>query len=129
MLRAPAGTGLPVISWAIVLPDEFSGGMGGGPGGGLEGGAGGWQFGGGNSGPQGQRLTCSRGSWAPDLSSAFLYRAPQSFAYQWRLNGADIGGANAAQYTATAPGSYTCRVTATNQSGSASQTSAAFTVS
>jgi hypothetical protein len=129
VLRAPVGTGPPAISWAIVLPEEFSGGMGGGPGGGLEGGAGGWQFGGGNSGPQGQRLTCSRGSWAPDLSSCFLYRAPQNFAYQWRLNGADIGGANAPQYTATAPGSYTCRVTATNQSGSAAQTSAAFTVS
>jgi PKD repeat protein len=63
------------------------------------------------------------------LSSSFLYRTPQSFAYQWRLNGADIGGANAAQYTATAPGSYTCRVTASNQAGSAAQTSAAMTVS
>ena len=129
VLRAPVGTGPPVISWALVLPDEFSGGMGGGPGGGPGGGAGGWQFGGGHSGPVGQRLSCSRGSWAPDLSSAFLYRAPQSFAYQWRLNGADIGGANAPQYTATAPGSYTCRVTATNRAGSAAQTSAAMTVS
>jgi DNA-binding beta-propeller fold protein YncE len=121
VLRAPVGTGPPVISWALVLPDEFSEGMGGGPGG--------WQFGGGNSGPVGQRLSCSRGSWTPDLSSAFLYRAPQSFAYQWRLNGADIGGANAPQYTATAPGSYTCRVTASNQAGSAAQTSSAMTVS
>jgi hypothetical protein len=129
VLRAPVGTGPPVISWALVLPDEFSGGMGGGPGGGPGGGAGGWQFGGGHSGPVGQRLSCSRGSWAPDLLGSFLYRAPQSFAYQWRLNGADIGGANAAQYTATAPGSYTCRVTASNQAGSVAQTSAAMTVS
>lgn len=129
VLRAPVGTGPPVISWALVLPDEFSAGLGGGPGGGPEGGAGGWQFGGGHSGPLGQRLSCSRGSWAPDLLGSFLYRAPQSFAYQWRLNGADIGGANAPQYTATTPGSYACRVTATNRAGSASQTSAAFTVS
>ena len=101
------------------------GGLGGGPGGGA---------GGGNSAaaipvPSSQRLCCSRGSWAPDLHGAFLYRAPQSFAYQWRLNGADIGGANAPHYTATAPGSYTCRVTATNPAGSATQTSAAFAVS
>jgi PKD repeat protein len=67
--------------------------------------------------------------WAADLPGSSLYRAPESFAYQWRLGTADIGGATAADYTPTAPGSYTCRVTASNQAGSASQTSASFPVS
>jgi hypothetical protein len=134
VLRAPVGTGPPVISLSFALPDEFTvtGGPGGGPGAGPGGEPGGhqsgWQFGGGSSGPAGQRLTCSRGSWAPDLLGAFLYRAPESYSYQWRLNGNDIAGANGSQYTATTPGSYSCRVTATNRAGSASQTSAAMAV-
>jgi len=87
------------------------------------------QFGGAQSGPLGQRLSCSRGTWAADLLGSFVYHAPQSFAYQWRLNGTDIGGATAAQYSPNAPGSYTCRVTASNRAGSATQTSAAVTIS
>jgi PQQ-like domain len=114
VLRAPVPAGAPVISWALIIDD--------GP-------FGDFQFGGGSSGPLNQRLTCSRGTWAPDLVGSFLYRAPQSIEYQWRLNGTDIGGANQRNYTATAPGSYTCRVTATNRAGSASQTSAAVTIS
>ncbi len=62
---------------------------------------------------------------AADQVGSFLYRAPQSFTYQWRLNGADIGGATTSNYTPTTSGSYTCRVTATNRAGSATQTSAA----
>jgi DNA-binding beta-propeller fold protein YncE len=76
----------------------------------------------------GSVLSCSQGSWASDLEGAFLYRAPHSFAYQWSLNGADIPGATASSYTASAGGSYTCRETATNQAGSTAQTSAAHTV-
>jgi hypothetical protein len=116
LLRAPLGTGPPTISWQFVLDD--------GPFRGLE-------FGGGHSGPLDRQLTCSRGTWAPDLPGCLLYRAPESFAYQWRLNGTDIGAATAAHYTPdpTAPGSYSCRVTATNQSGSATQTSAAVAIS
>ena len=76
-----------------------------------------------------QQLSCSRGAWAADLLGSYLYRAPQSFAYQWKLGAADIGGATLAAYTPTAPGSYTCRVTATNQAGSTAQTSAAVAVS
>ena len=114
LLRAPLGTGVPAISWSLVLPNDPFGGLG---------------LGGSHSGPLDQRLSCSRGMWAPDLPGSFLYRAPQSFAYQWSLNGTDIGGATAAAYTPNSPGSYTCRVTATNRAGSATQTSAAVTVS
>jgi hypothetical protein len=84
------------------------------------------QVGGGTS--VGSTLSCSQGSWAPDLLGALLYRAPRSFAYQWSLDGTGISGATSNTYTASAPGSYTCRVTATNQAGSTSQTSAAHVV-
>jgi DNA-binding beta-propeller fold protein YncE len=73
-------------------------------------------------------LSCSTGSWAPNLLGAFLYRAPRTFSYQWQLDGSDISGATASTYTFTLPGDYTCRVTASNHAGSASQTSAPFTV-
>jgi hypothetical protein len=76
-----------------------------------------------------QQLFCSRGAWAADLLGSYLYRAPQSFAYQWQLGGSDIGGATLSAYTPTAPGSYTCRVTATNAAGGTAQTSTAFAVS
>jgi DNA-binding beta-propeller fold protein YncE len=76
----------------------------------------------------GSMLSCSQGSWAPDLLGAFLYRAPRSFAYRWTFNGADIIGATSNSYTAPASGTYACRVTATNQAGSTSQTSASFIV-
>jgi CheY-like chemotaxis protein/DNA-binding beta-propeller fold protein YncE len=76
----------------------------------------------------GSVLSCSQGSWAPDLLSAFVYRAPQSIAYQWRLNDADIAGATANTVTASAPGDYRCTVTAANAAGSAKQTSAPHTV-
>ena len=73
-------------------------------------------------------LHCSQGTWAADLLGAFLYRAPRSFTYQWSVGGKDITGATTNSYTATAPGSYSCHVTATNAAGNASQASASFTV-
>ncbi len=76
----------------------------------------------------GSSLSCSRGTWAPDLLGSFLYRVPGSFTYQWTFNGADIAGATSSTYPAPAAGSYTCRVTGSNQAGSATQTSAPFTV-
>jgi hypothetical protein len=76
----------------------------------------------------GSALTCSQGSWAADLLGAYLYRAPQTFAYQWSLDGVDVAGATSSSYTAAAPGSYTCRVTAANEEGSRAQTSAAHAV-
>jgi Bacterial Ig domain len=76
----------------------------------------------------GSVLLCSRGAWGEDLTGALLYRAPQSFAYQWSLNGSDIAGATSSSYTASTPGAYTCRVTGSNPAGSATQTSATQTV-
>jgi hypothetical protein len=108
VLRTPVGAGAPKISWSLMLP-----------------------VGGGHTGPLDPQLSCSRGTWAADLPGSFLYRAPQtqSFAYQWRLNGTDIGGASASTYLPTGPGSYSCRVTATNAAGNATQTSAEMTIS
>jgi len=71
----------------------------------------------------GQSLRCSRGTWSRDVVGAGLYRAPESFRFQWLLNGTDIAGATLSAYTPPAPGNYTCRVTATNPAGSTAQTS------
>lgn len=76
----------------------------------------------------GTTLKCSTGSWAADLISAFLFRAPHSFTYQWSRNGADIGGAVQASIVTTAPGDYRCRVVGSNAAGSASQTSAVHSI-
>ncbi|HET7453969.1 MAG TPA: hypothetical protein VFJ76_00445 [Solirubrobacterales bacterium] len=70
-------------------------------------------------------LSCSTGNWAADYPGSFVYQAPRSFGYQWLLNGAAVAGATSSTLTVTAAGSYTCTVTATNQTGSAGQTSAA----
>jgi hypothetical protein len=74
------------------------------------------------------QLTCSQGTWGADFPGSFVYQAPRSFAYQWTNNGTAIAGATSSTLNATAPGSYACTVTATNQTGTASQTSAATTV-
>jgi DNA-binding beta-propeller fold protein YncE len=74
----------------------------------------------------GDELSCSRGTWAPDLLGAFLFRAPQNFAYQWLQDGDEIPGATDSTFTPTESGSYSCRVTASNEAGSASQTSDEF---
>jgi DNA-binding beta-propeller fold protein YncE len=76
----------------------------------------------------GSTLSCSQGAWAGDLLGAFLYRAPHTYSYQWTFNGADIAGATSSTYPAPAGGSYACRVTASNEAGSNSQTSEAFAV-
>jgi hypothetical protein len=59
---------------------------------------------------------------------AFLYRAPRSFDYAWSRDGAPVAGAATSSLTASAPGAYRCQVTATNQAGSATQTSAPHSV-
>ena len=76
----------------------------------------------------GDALSCSPGGWKSDLGGASLFRSPRTFAYQWQLDGTDIPGATTSSFTFTEPGDYTCRVTAANEAGSSSQTSAAFTV-
>ena len=76
----------------------------------------------------GDALSCSPGGWKPDLGAASLFRSPRTFAYQWQLDGGNIPGATTSSFTFTESGDYTCRVTAANEAGSSSQTSAAFTV-
>jgi PQQ-like domain len=77
----------------------------------------------------GQTLTCSPGTWASDLLGAFLYRAPQSLAYQWTVNGAPIAGATTSTLLANSPGDYRCEEIATNRAGSTTQTSTPTTIS
>lgn len=72
-------------------------------------------------------LTCSSGSWGADFPGSFVYRAPRSLAYQWTVDG-KVLGSGPETITATKAGSYACTVTATNQAGSATQTSAAVNV-
>lgn len=76
----------------------------------------------------GSALSCSQGAWAPDLAGTFLFQAPQTFAYQWLRDGAEITGAEGSTIAADTPGRYECRVTATNHAGSTARTSASFTV-
>ena len=71
----------------------------------------------------GGELRCSAGQWAPDLLGAFLYRAPQSFAYEWLRDSTEIPGATSGTHTPGQAGSYSCRVGATNEAGTTSQTS------
>lgn len=77
----------------------------------------------------GSTLSCTQGTWAPDIPVSFLYEAPQKFVFQWTLGGKDVAGANASTMTATAAGAYACRVTATNHAGSTVATSASHQVS
>jgi DNA-binding beta-propeller fold protein YncE len=68
-------------------------------------------------------LYCSQGSWESDLPGAFLYRAPQSYAYSWLRNGEAIAGETESSYRPRKPGIYDCRVTASNQAGDTAQIS------
>lgn len=79
-------------------------------------------------GQPGEPLTCSSGTWAADLPSALLYRAPREVAYEWLRGGLPIAGATRASYTPVGPGSYVCRETASNQAGDGIQMSAAVRV-
>jgi hypothetical protein len=69
----------------------------------------------------GQVLTCSDGTWT---------NSPTSYSRQWRRNTTNIGGATSTTYTlqgADENQSVDCRVTATNETGSASANSNAVT--
>jgi hypothetical protein len=76
----------------------------------------------------GTSLSCSQGEWSQNYVGSNVYGAPESYGYQWSKNGQPIGGATGTTLSATESGSYTCTVTATNQFGSGSQTSAGYTV-
>ncbi len=78
---------------------------------------------------QGATLSCSVGGWEADAPASFLYQAAERFEFQWTLNGRDVKGATAGTVTATAAGTYRCRVTAINRAGSSAVTSAAHAVS
>ena len=95
ILRAPAGTALPVVTGDASVGSE---------------------------------LTCSEGTWASDVLGAFLYRAPHGFAFQWKLDGADITGATESTFTPSTPGNYSCQVTASNHAGTAAQTSSTVNI-
>jgi hypothetical protein len=71
-------------------------------------------------------LSCTRGEWAADLVGAYLYQAPRDISFQWLQNGQQIAGATSADFATTEPGSYSCRVTASNHAGETSQTSSAY---
>lgn len=65
-------------------------------------------------------LSATNGTWT---------NSPSSFAYQWKRNGVDIGGATASTYvivTADIGTTLTVAVTATNASGSTQATSAGY---
>jgi DNA-binding beta-propeller fold protein YncE len=76
----------------------------------------------------GATLTCKPGTWAADLVESFLYRAPQTTAIGWTLNGSTLNGATAATLTVTQPGSYACQSIATNGAGSTTVTSSSVNV-
>lgn len=72
-------------------------------------------------------LACSTGTWGADAPGGSVYQAPRTFAYQWTVNGAVLGS-GPERITATKAGSYACTVTAANQIGSGTQTSAPVAV-
>lgn len=76
----------------------------------------------------GSTLSCTAGTWMPDLLESFLSRAPAATALQWLKDGHPVKGATHAKLKAKSVGSYACQSTATNQAGSASQASAPVTV-
>lgn len=71
----------------------------------------------------GSTLSCSQGKWWGDAIESFLYRAPQSFSYQWFRNGKPIAGATAPSVVASKVGAYSCGVTAINFTGSDAEVS------
>jgi hypothetical protein len=68
----------------------------------------------------GQTLSCGTQSiWRPDLPESFVFRAPQSFGYQWTKGGVAIPGATGLKLTPTVGGDYACNLLATNAAGTA----------
>lgn len=72
----------------------------------------------------GLALSCARGSWAPDLVEARLYRAPVSTQIQWTRDGAPVPGATSELLQARQVGAYGCRETAVNAAGAETRSSA-----
>lgn len=68
----------------------------------------------------GSVLTCNQGAWADDLPESFLYRASQSFSYQWFRNGKAVPDTTTPTTVTSKVGTYSCIVTATNFAGPSS---------
>lgn len=73
----------------------------------------------------GATLTCSKAVWRSDLAESFLYRAPQSFSYQWYRNGKAEAGATSPSIVANKVGTYSCTASAANFAGSDTELSGA----
>jgi hypothetical protein len=71
-------------------------------------------------------LTGVRITWISSLRKTSSNAALNFF--QWSVGGAEIAGATQSSITTSAPGDYSCRVTAENHAGSATQASAAHAV-
>jgi DNA-binding beta-propeller fold protein YncE len=77
----------------------------------------------------GATLSCSKGTWTTDVPWSQLYRAPQTFAFQWSRDGQAIPGATNSSQVATTAGAYACTVTASNAAGASSKASPPVSVS
>jgi DNA-binding beta-propeller fold protein YncE len=78
----------------------------------------------------GHALTCGHGAWPDDLA-ANLYRAPESYDYQWLKDNVAISGETGSTYSVQGGDTghvIKCRVTATNLGGSTNATSAGATI-
>jgi sugar lactone lactonase YvrE len=78
--------------------------------------------------PIGSTLTCTSIPTEPDLPEAFLYRAPQSVAYEWTHEGATVAGVTGQTLVASEPGSYSCAEIATNGAGSTIASAGSFSI-
>lgn len=76
----------------------------------------------------GETLTCTAATWAPDLLTGSLYRAPATTGVYWTRDDQPIAGATNAAYTPTQPGEHRCARTAANYAGETEQPSNAVTV-
>jgi DNA-binding beta-propeller fold protein YncE len=76
----------------------------------------------------GSSLRCTQASWAGDMLSSLLYRAPESISDGWTKNGSAVAGATSKSIVASTPSNYRCVETASDPAGSTSQQSEAIAV-
>lgn len=82
-----------------------------------------------NVSASGSTLNCATGEWSQNYVGSYVYGAPESFTYQWVKGALPIVGATAPTLDISAPGTYGCLVTATNQFGEGGEASNFYTVS
>jgi hypothetical protein len=79
----------------------------------------------------GHNLSCSNGTWGADNVGELLYRAPESFDYQWLNDDVAIAGETASTYAVQGGDvghAIKCSVTASNFGGQTDATSTATTI-